>query len=139
MRLVSHGRAKKNRNLLELTDKKSIQLKEILHDIRTHSTISVRVGVPLTAGTSCRTCEAANGKLNIKYDGEVFPCEVFKNNSMEKSLGGLKPDNIYRHSLYDIYQNSVYLTHIRNLSENFSGKCETCIGQYLIQKEEETQ
>lgn len=99
----------------------------------------VRIGVPLSTGISCHTCEAANGKLNIKFNGEVFPCEVFKNNSMGKSLGELKPDNIYRRSLFDIYQNSAYLTHVRGLSENFSGRCETCIGQYLIQKEEETQ
>lgn len=138
LRLVLHGRAKKNRKLLELTYENNMQLKEILHDIQMHSAFPVRVGVPLSIDTSCHKCEAANGKLNIKYDGEVFPCEVFKNYSMEKSLNGLKPDNIYRCSLFDIYQNSAYLKRIRDFSESFSGECETCIGQYLIQKEGET-
>ena len=139
LRLVLHGRAKKNREILELTDGKSMQLKEKLLDIQTHSDMPVRIGVPLSTGPSCHTCEAANGKLNIKYDGEVFPCEVFKNYSMEKSLGDLKPDNIYHRSLFDIYQKSAYLARIRDFSKNFSDKCETCIGQYLIQKEEEKQ
>lgn len=137
LRLVLHGRAKKNRKLLELTDEQNEKVKEDLFILQTQSDLSIRIGVPLSIDLSCHQCEAANGKLNIKYDGEVFPCEVFKNNKMEKSLGGLRPDNIYCRSLTDIYHNSAYLNSIRKLSSTFSKKCETCVGQYLLSIEEE--
>lgn len=139
LRLVLHGRAKQNRDVLELADEKIKKLKEQLYDLQAKSSISVRVGVPLSLDTTCHKCEAANGKLNIKYDGEVYPCEVFKNYSMEKSLGGLKPENIYQNSLIDIYNNSEYLHHVRDLSSSFLGncRCETCVGQHLIQYEED--
>lgn len=138
LRLVLHGRAKQNRNVLALTDEKIKALKNHLYDLQAKSNISIRIGVPLSLNTSCHKCEAANGKLNIKYDGEVYPCEVFKNYSMEKSLGDLKPDNIYQCSLAKIFESSQYLQFVRTLSSKFSDTngCETCIGQHLIEKEE---
>lgn len=51
-------------------------------------------------------CEAANGKLNIRYDGKVFPCEVFKNNGVEP-LSDCEPDNIYEKSIEYIYKNQL--------------------------------
>lgn len=140
LRLVIHGRAKQNSEMIALTSERSRALKDYLHNLQTQSNISVRIGVPLSLDTSCHKCEAAKGKLNIKYNGEVFPCEVFKNVSMEKSLCGLKPDNIYQSSLINIYNDSKYLQHIRELSNNCPSTCgcETCIGQYLLQIEEDS-
>lgn len=138
LRLVLHGRARQHAETLALTEEETTGLKERLREIQARSELPVRIGVPLLTDTACHTCEAARGKLNIKYDGEVFPCEVFKNYSMEKSLGRLQPDSIYRRSLAEIYHTSEYLRHVRERSSRFSdaGGCETCIGQYLIQMEE---
>lgn len=132
LRLVLHGRAKQNKGELELSEEKYLELKNHLQEIREQLGMAIRVGVPLSFDTSCCKCEAAKGKLNIKYDGYVFPCEVFKNNSMEKSLSGVKPDNIYQRTLSDIYNYSEYLNVVRKLSDRFSDRCETCVGQYLI-------
>lgn len=137
LRLVLHGRAKQNKEELELSEKKYLELKKHLQNIREQVDMEIRVGVPLLFDTSCYKCEAAKGKLNIKYDGYVFPCEVFKNNSMEKSLGGVRPDNIYQKTLADIYNYSEYLNSVRRLSKRFSDRCETCVGQYLITYEKE--
>lgn len=138
LRLVPHGRAKENATLLTLTEQQILELKNQLSELQTQSDLSIRIGVPLSLDLSCHRCEAACGKLNIKYDGGVFPCEVFKNYSMEKSLGGLKPENIYQRPLLDIYSSSQYLCQIREMSGRFAESCgcETCLGQYLIELEE---
>jgi MoaA/NifB/PqqE/SkfB family radical SAM enzyme len=134
LRLVLHGRALQNEREIALSDEELAQLKDSLEVLQKTSSIGIRIGVPLSSDISCRKCEAARGKLNIKYDGKVFPCEVFKNDRMIHRLNGLKPDSIFDGSLRDIYNNSKYLQQIRELYQNFSsGKhCETCIGQYLI-------
>lgn len=138
LRLVLHGRAKENAALLTLTERQTAELKNQLSEFQAQSNLSIRIGVPLSLDLSCHKCEAARGKLNIKYDGSVFPCEVFKNFSMEKSLSGLKPESIYQQSLLDIYNHSQYLYRVREMSERYANTCgcETCIGQHLISLEE---
>lgn len=139
LRLVLHGRAYQNSNLLALSAAKYLELKNHLKEIQSQADLAIRIGVPLSTDTSCHNCEAATGKLNIRYDGTVFPCEVFKNYSLETSLGCLKPDSIYCRSLFDIYNHSDYLNRVRVLvSERKDAyKCETCIGQHLIRIEED--
>lgn len=138
LRLVLHGRAKENAALLTLTERQTAELKSQLSKFQAQPDLSIRIGVPLSLDLSCHRCEAACGKLNIKYDGGVFPCEVFKNYSMEKSLGGLNPENIYQQSLINIYNRSRYLCRVREMSEQYAENCgcETCFGQYLIGLEE---
>lgn len=139
LRLVLHGRAIQNEKTISLTTEQYQKLRTHLLGIQNESELSIRIGVPLALESSCHKCEAANGKLNIKYDGEVFPCEVFKNYSMNSSLQGVKPDNIYQKSLLDIYHNSKYLQLVRNVEKQFSEmkSCENCVGQYLIKLEKE--
>ena len=135
LRLVLHGRAEQNCGALALSEEKQEELKTYLHQLQTQSNLAIRVGVPLSVDNGCHRCEAARGKLNIRYDGKVFPCEVFKNRCLQKSLGELEADSIYQHSLFDIYHQSPYLACVRELSEKFSNRCETCVGQYLIEGE----
>ncbi len=134
LRLVLHGRAQQNETKIALSDEELEQLKHFLEKLRSQAEIDVRVGVPLSIDADCHKCEAANGKLNIKYDGKVYPCEVFKNECMSYCLQGVQPTSIYESSLNDIYNNSSYLKLVRKLEKEFAckGECETCIGQYLI-------
>ncbi|MBD5448830.1 MAG: radical SAM protein, partial [Lachnospiraceae bacterium] len=113
------------------------QFKQLLEELHEQAEIDIRIGVPLSIDTECHKCEAAKGKLNIKYDGNVFPCEVFKNERMSHCLKEIQPESIYKKPLIDIYTNSSYLSLVRELEQEFlcTGKCETCIGQYLINKE----
>lgn len=137
LRLVLHGRAQQNEAKVALSDEELEQLKSFLESLQVHAEIDVRVGVPLSINTECHKCEAARGKLNIKYDGRVYPCEVFKNECMPYCLKGMQPESIYDRSLTDIYTNSPYLLLVRELEQKFScmRKSETCVGQYLINKE----
>lgn len=134
LRLVPHGRALINKNSILLSDTELEILKEKLMAIQCQGTHSIRIGVPLSDGVSETHCEAAIGKLNIKYDGFVYPCEVFKNAQSLLLLQG-EPENIHNRSIEEIYQHSLYLNNIRSYISTFcqSNNCENCAGQFYIQ------
>ena len=135
LRLVLHGRARHNMAQLELSDAEFRRMQGSLVLLQKNSGIDIRIGVPLSAQSLCHSCEAGSGKLNIKYDGNVFPCEVFKNEQMARAMEPFTADNIAVHSLYSIYHNSLYLKTVRELSQEYAcGNGETCIGQYLLEK-----
>lgn len=134
LRLVNHGRAEFNELKVALTDDEIENIKAYLKEIcLKNNDINIRIGIPLSGHDCKHKCEAARGKLNIKYDGSVYPCEVFKNNKVQ-ILSKRKADNIYLKSLKDIYLNSEYLCEVRNYVEVFSHEheCENCVGQYYI-------
>jgi MoaA/NifB/PqqE/SkfB family radical SAM enzyme len=137
LRFVLHGRALSNEETLALDDIKLIHLRKFLHDLRPRGDIQIRIGVPLSSNIDCHKCEAANGKLNIKYNGYVYPCEVFKNERVSKHLNGYMPESIYGKSLKEIYHNSACLEYVRKASQTYAKEQhhESCIGQYLIAKE----
>jgi MoaA/NifB/PqqE/SkfB family radical SAM enzyme len=134
LRLVMHGRAQINEKEIALSTEELTQVKSKLKSLQKQVDIDIRIGVPLSLNDSCHKCEAAKGKLNIKYDGCVFPCEVFKNDRVSFLPNGLQPDNVYNTSLLEIYTNSSYLKYVRETSEQYAcGKnSETCIGQHII-------
>lgn len=139
LRLVVHGRALINKKELLLSETECKSLKEKLCKIQNDSdNLSIRIGVPLSDNQSCHKCEAAIGKLNIKYDGSVYPCEVFKNVNFKHSLNGLNALSVYNDSLKNIYENSEYLKLVRNVYDDFfkQNNCETCLGQYLMEIEQ---
>ncbi|NMM62080.1 radical SAM protein [Clostridium sp. P21] len=132
LRLVLHGRAFENAHKIALSDKETENLKEKLNFISKNDSVDIRIGVPLSEENNKDSCEAARGKLNIKYDGFVYPCEVFKNNRIK--MKDLVPENINEIDIESIYKNSMYLKYVRNYIAEF-GKvknCENCVGQYLI-------
>lgn len=82
LRLVLHGRALVNRKRLELTDHETEILIGDLQKIQAEGKYPIRIGVPLQGNACEHRCEAAVEKVNIRYDGRVYPCEVFKNDSV---------------------------------------------------------
>ena len=139
LRLVAHGRAFENETELMLDESEMKYLKELLVEINKSSRLSLRVGVPFSDSREKTRCEAAKGKLNIKYDGSVFPCEVFKNDRVNLKRKGLFAENIKQKRLLDIYNNSEYLKFVRNYVETYTCNCdcENCVGQHLITKNAE--
>ena len=138
LRLVLHGRALPNQSLIALNQEETQQLKVKLQELSMTSTLKIRVGVPLSGDNNKHNCEAAKGKINIRYDGNVYPCEVFKNNKV-KFIDGFAPDNIFDTGIKYIYTNSNYLCTVRDYINNFAGvkTCENCIGQYYIKSVDE--
>lgn len=133
LRLVNHGRARENSDKLLLSNEQLSDIKCRLIKILNENKYNIRIGVPLLGETEECHCEAASGKLNIRYDGKVFPCEVFKNNGV-KPLSDCEPDNIYDKSIESIYRDSQYLRTARELVKSHVScrNCEQCVGQYYI-------
>ena len=136
LRLVIHGRAYENRDRLLLSDEELLKIEKKLLKIKNKNKYNIRIGVPLLGETEECHCEAANGKLNIRYDGKVFPCEVFKNNRVEP-LEDCEPGNIFTDSIEKIYTDSEYLRKVRELvrSHACTCNCEKCVGQYYMKKD----
>lgn len=138
LRLVLQGRAIENAKRIDLSDEELQNLKHNLENLSKRFPSKIRIGVPLSIDDTCHKCVAATGKLNIRYDGQVFPCEVFKDGRTDLLYSGLVPGSIYERSLADIYHHSPYLNQVRALSAEFShcDNHETCIGQHLIKRNE---
>lgn len=133
LRLVLHGRAKENKDRLYLSEKELLDVEIKLEKIKKANKYNIRIGVPLSGETEEIHCEAANGKLNIRYDGNVYPCEVFKNNQV-LPLANCKPGNIYREPIDKIYYESEYLLKTRELINKHccNHSCENCVGQFYM-------
>lgn len=137
LRLVLQGRAIENINITKLSFDQTEYVKTVLKNYSTHKPGQVRIGIPFTDCTTRFNCMAGTIKLNVRYDGNVYPCEAFKDGN-PSFLNVIEPENIYEMSLYDIYKHSEYLNDVRKKLEEYQQKssCESCINQYYrnIQK-----
>lgn len=135
LRLVLQGRALKNLSLVKLSDKDNREVTKLIKALNESYKGKVRIGLPYS-DSNCRIyCKAASDKINVRYDGNVYPCEVFKDDLLNAKLG-CEPDNVWKDSFYDIYQNSPYLNVVRKSIEAFKKEDgdETCYGQFKMKK-----
>ena len=129
LRLVMQGRA------LEHFSDTSISEQEIDYFISRVNSKSgdclFRLGTPFQKNSFHCACTAGAQKISVRYDGNVYPCESFKNDE-PKGLVSHRPDNIYKKSFKEIYLHSPYLDEVRSLVKAFKAKklCESCINQY---------
>ena len=133
LRLVLQGRALVNLSLVKLTGEDSREVTKLIKALKEAYKGKVRIGLPYS-DSNCRIyCKAASDKINVRYDGNVYPCEVFKDDLLNAKLG-CEPDNVWKDSFYDIYQNSSYLNVVRRRIEAFKkeGGNETCYGQFKM-------
>ena len=133
LRLVLQGRALVNLSLVKLTGKDSREVTKLIKALKEAYKGKVRIGLPYS-DSNCRIyCKAASDKINVRYDGNVYPCEVFKDDLLNAKLG-CEPDNVWKDSFYDIYQNSSYLNVVRRRIEAFKKEegNETCYGQFKM-------
>lgn len=134
LRLVMQGRALENLSLVKLTGGDSREVTKLIKALKEAYKGKVRIGLPYS-DSNCRIyCKAASDKINVRYDGNVYPCEVFKDDLLNAKLG-CEPDNVWKDSFYDIYQNSPYLNVVRRRIEAFKkeGGDETCYGQFKME------
>ncbi len=135
LRLVLQGRALVNLSLVKLTGEDSREVTKLIKALKEAYKGKVRIGLPYS-DSNCRIyCKAASDKINVRYDGNVYPCEVFKDDLLNDKLG-CEPDNVWKDSFYDIYQISPYLNVVRKSIEAFKKEDgdETCYGQFKMEK-----
>ena len=131
LRLVLQGRALVNLSLVKLTGEDSREVTKLIKALKEAYKGKVRIGLPYS-DSNCRIyCKAASDNVNVRYDGNVYPCEVFKDDLLNAKLG-CEPDNVWKDSFYDIYKSSPYLNVVRRRIEAFKkeGGDETCYGQF---------
>jgi MoaA/NifB/PqqE/SkfB family radical SAM enzyme len=90
LKLVEQGRVKDNKDII-LSGKET---DNIIEYIKQKNDNNIRLGDSFTS-CNCSTCNAGKNKLVIRYDGQVLPCERFKEITNE--------NNIYNMSLNEIY------------------------------------
>ena len=133
LRLVLQGRALENLSLVKLTGEDSWEVTKLIKALKEAYKGKVRTGLPYS-DSNCRIyCKAASDKINVRYDGNVYPCEVFKDDLLNAKLG-CEPDNVWKDSFYDIYKSSPYLNVVRRRIEAFKKEDgdETCYGQFKM-------
>lgn len=134
LRLVLQGRALENLSLVKLSGEDNRVVTKLIKALNESYKGKVRIGLPYS-DSNCRIyCKAASDKINVRYDGNVYPCEVFKDDLLNAKLG-CEPDNVWKDSFYDIYENSPYLNVVRKSIEAFKKEDgdETCYGQFKIE------
>lgn len=134
LRLVLQGRALENLSLVKLTGEDSREVTKLIKALKEAYKGKVRIGLPYS-DSNCRIyCKAASDKINVRYDGNVYPCEVFKDDLLNAKLG-CEPDNVWKDSFYDIYKSSPFLNVVRKSIDAFKKEDgnETCYGQFKIE------
>ena len=133
LRLVLQGRALENLSLVKLTGEDSREITKLIKALKEAYKGKVRTGLPYS-DSNCRIyCKAASDKINVRYDGNVYPCEVFKDDLLNKSLG-CQPDNVLKDSFSNIYNKSAYLNFVRDRIAAFKKMDgdEACYGQFKM-------
>lgn len=133
LRLVLQGRALENLSLVKLSGEDSREVTKLIKALKEAYKGKVRIGLPYS-DSNCRIyCKAASDKINVRYDGNVYPCEVFKDDLLNAKLG-YEPDNVWKDSFYDIYKSSPYLNVVRKSIDAFKKEDgdETCYGQFKM-------
>lgn len=138
LKLVPHGRARKNAQSIMVNDDDLNKLCSRLVDLQTKGK-SIRLGLPLSIQGSTPPCHAVKEKLYIKFDGSVFGCEAFKYITFHDEHGvSVLPDNILEKDVEQIYENSEYLKQSVKLVESYENcqiDCENCpVQKYLKEK-----
>lgn len=133
LRLVLQGRALDNLSLVRLSPDDNREVTKLIKTLNEAHKGNVRIGLPYS-DSNCRIyCKAASDKINIRYDGNVYPCEVFKDDILNKKIGH-EPDNISSASFLDIYKKSSFLNAVRKQIDAFKLEDgdETCYGQFKM-------
>ena len=133
LRLVMQGRALENESMTYLTDEEIQFAKDVIKQASHKYSGNIRFGIPLAECSKRFNCMAGSVKLNIRYDGNVYPCEAFKNDK-PSNLSTFEPDNIKYRRLKDIYNDSHFLNDIRRHLIGFQqvNTCETCMSQFYM-------
>ena len=130
LRLVSQGRALENLQQVLLDTEELETTKRLMKEAVGRKDLKIRLGIPFKDGAKRINCLTGICKLDVRYDGKVYPCEAYKNDNLKHI--GTEAENVNEKSLKEIYHSSTYLTQVRSLLETFQSEktCETCMNQY---------
>ena len=135
LRFVPQGRGvilKKSHEML--MHKETMELRKLILDCKEHYDVNIRLGSPynILILNEEVDCIAARKTLCIGPNGNIYPCDAFKNTEPNE-IGLNDPyHNILKHSLNECWKQSKYLNTIRRyLTTPFEEPCSHCL--YLEQ------
>lgn len=136
LRMVRHGRVLDNKTITYLSENEEQNVKDAVKQCTKDKSISIRFGIPFADCVRRVNCKTGINKLNIRYDGLVYPCEAFKNN-LPSGFTKAMPDSVCQYPLTKIYNESQYLLEIREKLEAYQqlNTCESCMNQYYTKME----
>jgi radical SAM protein with 4Fe4S-binding SPASM domain len=131
LRFVPQGRGallKKSNQMLAHGE--TTELRKLILNCREHKGVNIRLGSPynILFLNEKIDCTAAKEKLCIGPNGNIYPCDAFKN--IEPNEIGLDDPyhNIIEHSLKECWKHSQYLNTIRRyLNTPFKEPCSQCL------------
>lgn len=134
LRLVKQGRCMSSADSLLMNEEEMTCTKRMIDECRKQNKIGIRVGIPFQECAKRTNCLTGTAKMVVRYDGNVYPCEAFKNDQPDNKEH-TPADNVRTQRIVDIYQKSEYLNEIRGWLESFQqvATCETCFAQYLTE------
>ena len=134
LRLVVQGRAYEHKSEILLSEDDVVYAKYLIATYAPQYRGSIRFGIPFGECTHRVNCKTGTSKLDIRYDGKVYPCEAYK----DMPDGINTPDSIHEKRLSEIYKDSTYLNEIRKQLEDFQqiNTCECCMNQYYREQNE---
>lgn len=135
LRLVPQGRARDNAKKLVL-DEQGIKFLSTVGKKFEHAPENkkkVRFGIPFSGFLSHqKCCNAAESKLIIRYDGEILPCEAFKDKRFENFVLG----DITTTSIRQALQNGAGLSSLSTAKKVVLKQIhESCPAQFLINQQ----
>ncbi len=132
LRLVNQGRTIENTEQIFQTEAEHQIIQNKFLEYNKVYQGYIRLGIPFMSCKNPMNCHTGTVKLDIRYDGNVYPCEAFKTGIPKGKLRSF-PDNIISNRLKDIFEQSKYLQEIRALLIDFlnTKNNETCLNQYL--------
>ena len=131
LRFVSQGRGLENKKIVQLSEEETRVARQLMEECVKRNASAVRIGIPLSSCNNRTNCMTGSEKLVVRYDGNVYPCEAFKNEFYCDQVQS-PPDNVNRARLEVIYNSSEFLSEVRNINSAFQNlsTCETCVNQY---------
>jgi len=130
LRFVPQGRGETLKKSHEmLMHKETVELRNLILRCRENTDVKIRLGSPynIMMLNNDVDCIAAWRTLCIGPNGNVYPCDAFKN--IEPCDIGLEDpyNNILSHSLRECWEQSVYLGVVRHyLTTRFEEPCSNC-------------
>lgn len=137
LRFVAQGRGFDNVSKLLLDDTEMREARQLMKECLVNKTIDLRIGIPFIECDKRLNCLAGISKLDVRYDGKVYPCEAFKNENL-KHLISFEADNVKERSLKEIYNKSEHLLQTRKLLGEFQYQKtrETCMNQFYTKHDQ---
>ena len=131
LRFVPQGRGALIKDKDTLNKAQNIELKEMIIDLRNKG-FNIRTGSPFNVLflNEHPKCMAAQDRLIVSPDLNIYPCDAFKQINCETISPGDNYSNLCSYSLSDCWKHSGYFEAVRNaILSTPSEPCQSCIKQ----------